>query len=127
MKKLLVSLLALLITSSADARPHADRLGICYLFKNGKLASRAPCVVSTGYGAGSSYLGLSFGEREYYAEFPNLGPSLTPTLNDKPAIEYQRDTSFLNILKGRPLEGQDYMPCIKTKDGKTDLCYLTEE
>lgn len=126
MKKLLLPLLVLLGASQSFARPSADRLGICYSFKNGTLAGRAPCVISAGYGAGAQYLTLSFGDKEYYAEFPNLKPNMPPTLNDKLALEYQRDTSFLNVLKGRPIDGEDYMPCIKTKDGKTDLCYLTK-
>lgn len=113
-----------LLAGSAFARPGPDTLGVCYVFKANKLSARAPCVVGSGYGAGAEYLNLTIGDREYYAEFPNLRPNMTPTLNGKPALEYERDTSFLGILKGQPLEGEDYMPCIKTRDGKTDVCSL---
>lgn len=123
MKKVLCLVFGLL-GGSAVARPSPDILGVCYVFKASKLSTRAPCVVGSGYGAGAQYLNLTIGDREYYAEFPNLRPNMTPTLNGKPALEYERDTSFLAILKGRRMEGEDYMPCIKTRDGKTDVCYL---
>ena len=124
MKKLLAIAAALAALSpAAEARPYPDRLGICYQFKNGEFASRAPCVISTGYGAGAQYMTLTFNGKEYYAEYPNIRPNMPPTLDDKPALEYRRDTSFLDILKGKALEGEEYMSCIKTKDGKLDLCY----
>ncbi|WP_339096067.1 hypothetical protein ACINK0_11995 [Deinococcus sp. VB343] len=123
MKRAFLLILGLFV-GSALARPNPDRLGICYVFGANKLSTRAPCVVGSGYGAGAQYLNLTIEGQEYYAEFPNLRPDMTPTLNGKLALEYERDTSFLGILKGQPLEGEDYMPCIKTKDGKTDVCSL---
>lgn len=124
MKRLLAVALGFgLLVSTAQARPNPDRLGICYQFKNGELATRAPCVISSGYGAGAQYTTLTFNNREYYAEYPNIRPNMPPTLDDKPALEYRRDTSFLDILKGKAIEGEEYMSCIKTKDGKLDLCY----
>lgn len=73
---------------------------------------------------GAQYLNLTIEGREYYAEFLNLQPNTLPTLNGAVALEYERDARFLHILKGPPLEGEEYMPCIKTRDGKTDVCSL---
>ena len=111
------------ILSFAVARPSVDRLGICYEFK-GKAMTRAPCVISPGYGAGAQYVTYTFNNREFYVEYPNLKPNSAPTLNGKTAIEYRRDASFFEILKGAPVEGEGYINCIKTKDGKTDVCVL---
>ena len=124
MRKLLALAATLAVLSPAAlARPNPDRLGICYQFTNGELTTRAACVISSGYGAGAQYTTLTFNNREYYAEYPNIRPNMAPTLDGKTALEYQRDRSFYGILKGKPIEGEDYMFCIKTKDGKLDLCY----
>ncbi|RJF72977.1 hypothetical protein D3875_16950 [Deinococcus cavernae] len=111
------------VLSFAAARPGVDILGICYDIKGTKI-SRAPCVISPGYGAGAQYVTYAFNGQEYFVEYPNTRPNLPPTLNGKTAVEYKRDASFLAILKGRPIEGETYINCIKTKDGKTDICAL---
>lgn len=121
--RLLLALL-ILLPATALARPYPDRLGICYVFHGEKLTARGPCVISAGYGAGAQYVNLLLNNKEYYAEFPNIRPDMPPTLNGKTAIEYQRDATFFGILKGTPIEGEEYMTCIKTKDGRTDICYF---
>jgi hypothetical protein len=118
-----LALLALLTLGFASARPNPDRLGICYVFTAGKLSLRAPCVVSPGYGAGAQYVALTIGTRQYDVEFPNLRPDQPPTIDGRAALSYRRDASFLEILKGRPVEGEEYLDCVKTRDGKADLCY----
>jgi hypothetical protein len=117
------ALLALCLLGAASARPNPDRLGICYVFAAGKLSLRAPCVVSPGYGAGAQYVALTIGTRQYNLEFPNLKPDQPPTLDGRAALAYRRDASFLAVLKGKPEEGEEYVDCVKTRDGRTDLCY----
>ncbi|MBZ9752541.1 hypothetical protein K7W42_16960 [Deinococcus sp. HMF7604] len=69
-------------------------------------------------------MSLTFGTRDHAIEFPNSRPDLPPTLDGKVALTYRRDATFFSILKGKPLEDEEYMDCIKTKDGKTDVCYF---
>lgn len=124
MNRILILPALLILSTTAVARPSPDRLGICYLFQGEKLTGRGPCIVSPGYGAGAQYVNLLLNGKDYAVEYPNIRPNMPPTLNGKVAIEYQRDTSFLNILKGAPMQGEEYMTCVKTKDGKTDICYF---
>lgn len=120
--KYIFILLFTFITSVALARPYPDRLVICYEFKNNKLVQRQPCVESTGYGAGGSYTFYSFGQKEYYIETNTMKPEGDMQINGQKATLYTRDASFFNILKGKPMKGEKYLFCYKTKDGKIDIC-----
>ena len=125
MKQTALTLLALLLlVPTASARPHPDRLGICYLFKANKLTTRAPCVLTSGYGTGEQYLTLTLNNKEYDVEINTTDDKAPPRLNGKPAIWYMRDASFLDIHKGPPDQGEEYVNCYKTKDAQTDICYL---
>ena len=122
--KRFLPLALLTLAPFAQARPYTDQLGICYVFTNGKMTQRAACVISAGYGAGAHYMSLGIGNRDYYVESPNMQPNQPPTLDGKTALFYKRDAAFFSILKGKPIEGEDYVDCVKTRDGKTDVCYL---
>lgn len=125
MKRILFTITGgvLLLFTTALARPYPDQLGICYAFTNGNITQTAACVIGTGYGAGAQYMNLIFGNRNHYIEFPNIRPNMAPTLDGKTALTYKRNAAFHDILKGAPIDGEEYMECIKTKDGKVDVCY----
>lgn len=53
---------------SANARPYPDRLGICYVFVGDEVSQKSPCIIASGYGAGSSYVGLEFNHKNYVFE-----------------------------------------------------------
>jgi len=120
MKKL--CLLLLLFVSTAQARPYPERLGICYGFRGDQMFLHAPCIISSGYGAGAQYESLTVDKTDFYIEYPNNKPNLPPTVNGKTAVSYRRDASFFQVLKGPPLKGEVYIDCTRTLDKKIDIC-----
>jgi hypothetical protein len=112
------------LLSTVDARPFPDRLGICYGFRGDQMFLHSPCIIGTGYGAGAQYMTLTVEKTVFAIEYPNLRPNQPPTLNGKPAISYKRDASFYQVLKDKPIDGETYIDCTRTKDGKIDICVL---
>ncbi|WP_407569918.1 hypothetical protein [Deinococcus altitudinis] len=123
-------LIFLLLASSAvarpypDARPYPERLGICYGFKGDDLVLHTPCIIAAGYGAGLHYVSLTVEKTDFYIEYSYSRPNVSPTLNGKPAISYQRDASFFFKLTGPPVKGEDDLTCTKTTDCKVNICYF---
>ena len=99
-------------------------MGICYGFKGNDLFLHAPCIISAGYGAGAQYVSLTVEKTTFYIEYPNIRPNMTPTINGKAAISYQRDASFFQVLTGQPMKGESYLDCTKSTDGKVNICYF---
>ena len=117
-------LVLLLLASTSIARPFPERLGICYGFRGENLFLHAPCIISSGYGAGAQYVSLTVEKTTFYIEYPNIRPNMAPTVNGKPAISYQRDASFFQVLTGQPMKGESYLDCTKSTDGKVNICYF---
>lgn len=126
MQKVFLVFTALALISGAEARPWPDQLGICYVMKDGQLASRQPCVVSTGYGAGGNYTSLSFGGKSYTIERSTMTAKETATLNEAAATEYLRENAFFNIVSSKEATSradEELLWCAKSR--YIDLCYLT--
>ena len=117
-------LILLLLFSTAQARPFPDRLGICYGFRGEALFLQAPCVISTGYGTGAQYVSLHVDKTSFYIEYSTEQRNTPPTINGRPAIAYQRDASFYQVLNGPQIRGEQYMDCTKSKDGKINVCFF---
>lgn len=126
MKKLVA--LVMLVLGGAIAAPNPDQLAICYLFSKNKVLKTGPCVVSSGDGAGGTYATYTFLGKKYETESATEPSStgvtrtLWTTLNGKDAIEYVRDARWYNIIKGERYGDMAYLYCVKTPDGKIDIC-----
>ena len=121
-------LLSVMTTGVVNAAPNADTFAICYTFSGDKVLKTGPCVVSSGYGAGGTYQTIRFQDREYVTQSATEMTSsegtrtVWTTLDGSRGIEYVRDARWYNIIKGALYPDGEYLYCIKTPNGKTDIC-----
>ena len=125
-----LALLGLLIFScSAFSAPMSEEVSICYKFNKDKLINKSTCVVSTGYGAGGSYITLEKGKSIYNIEIENRYDKKTDsyeegdiTLNEMLVTSYYRDL-FYNKIADKSFVNDDSLSCFLTKNKKIDICY----
>ena len=128
----LMMLPLVLVATNANARPYPDQLGICYFFSGDKLKQKKPCVIATGYGAGSMYTSLEVGKKEYTFTTNTMIENEETTYNDKPVYVYSRLMGFYRELsdddvKSGVYEYSDLLPCYRTQDKKLDICYSSND
>ncbi len=111
---------------SGNARPYPDRLGICYVFVGDEVSQKAPCIIASGYGAGSSYVGLEFNHKNYVFETSTMSEDGKTTYEDKPVRQYVRHAGFYHVIGDDELESvepDDMLYCYRTRDKKLDICH----
>lgn len=118
-----------IFSCSVYAAPMNEEVSICYKFSNDQLVKKSTCLISSGYGAGGSYVAIEQGKLHYNIETSNTYNEKTddydesePTLNDMPAHYYHRDL-FYHKITDKSLITDQSLNCIKTKDKKIDICF----
>lgn len=114
---------------SAFSAPMSENMSICYKFSKNKLIEKSRCIVSTGYGAGGSYVTLEQGKSTYNVEIENHYDKKTDsyeegdiTINDVVATYYYRNLSYKRITDKRFIH-DDSLNCFLAKNKKIDICY----
>jgi hypothetical protein len=95
-----------------------DELAICYLFKNNKVAKKAPCVYETQYGSGG-YISTSYSFDPY--SFVVESSADDPVkLNGALAKDYRRDARSLRILNNS--NNDNLLYCFRVAKKNIDFC-----
>lgn len=125
---LLTTLSLATLTLSVEARPYPDSLGICYFFKGNDREKREPCVISTGYGAGGSYVVLRWQDgEETFIERVNFCPDRD--IDEYGFCSYSVDGAkaefyYLDVF-GNPttIEDSDNLPCYRVLETGNSMCF----
>lgn len=118
MKPLIFALL--LIAGPVWAHTNEDQAKVCYLFKGDKLTKQAPCVVSSGGGAGGIYAQMQMGRQTYNVETDYNGDNAT--INDKPGQAYTRN-EFYKRLPSSSQNEAPFMYCFQRKGSQISICH----
>lgn len=118
-----------IFSCSIYAAPMNEEVSICYKFSNDQLVKKSTCIISSGYGAGGSYVAIEQGKFTYNIETMNNYNEKTddydesePTVNDMPAYYYHRDLFYKKITDSSFVTDSS-LNCVKTKNKKIDICY----
>ena len=121
--------------------------GTCYVFKQGKLASKEQCEIFSEQGGNSNF--PSYGYENYSVKMPKAGVlhvvnsinchsakqcTSKHTLNKKKAVsQYRKNTKGYQVVSAKQAENLSYeaqeslLRCDKTTDGKLELCTANKE
>lgn len=101
---------------TAHSAPTGEGVGVCYAFKGDKLKSQSPCIISQGYGAGSSYTTLTIGKKSYNFEY---------AYENELKVSYYRNLFYYRIkfdeLSDDEIDQNKYLTCFYHKPH--DMCY----
>jgi hypothetical protein len=121
----------LILDHPVVARPYPDQLGICYVFRGDEMVRREPCVISSGYGAGSHYASLNWLDGKTTSIYKDNSCNLpglelngfcSNTVNDAAAEYYERN-AFLVATEGTEAEN---MPCYLVSNTEVSFCYRVD-
>lgn len=118
MKKLLFSLITMCFYISAEARPYPDEVGICYEFKHKKLSQKSLCIISHGYGAGSSYTNIQIANEDYFFETNTMTEETF--YKDESVEHYLRHNGFYHKISEVD-SSNEHIYCYKS--ASIDLCH----
>lgn len=116
------------LSAPSHSRPYPDRTGVCYFFRGETPELTEPCVISTGYGAGSHYAALRWSDGVVTRIFMiNSCPVdgydahgfCKYTVDDESAAFYFRDV-FMGVTSSTDPEN---MSCWRVLESGNSICY----
>ena len=121
---ILASVLAL-ACSGASAHSNPDESGVCYIFKANKLTSKAPCIISSGGGAGGIYTSLDFKGKTYSFESGIDSKGNEVWSDSKGAVKsYLRDGTFYKKISQNEAQYANHLLyCFSSAKTKLDICH----
>ena len=122
-------LLALYAGQAVFAGEWETQQGTCYFMADGKPQQQHQCKLSSGYGAGGTYVSAEIGRQTINTEIQTCYDKKTDrdvecgaTLNDAEAKHFYRDAAFKPITDPKRINNKS-LSCYRTLDRKQEFCF----
>ncbi len=124
--KIIILVLALLISSISFAHKFPDANGQCLFMKKNSVFKERMCLVSTGGGAGGSYISLKVSKKKVLIEISESGDvSVGENVEKlKDGVIYYRDLDSKEIVDIKQARMSGSYLCAKQLKGSIDICYV---